>query len=169
MPTIIVEDGSIVANANSYVDLDYVKAFADDRGVTLPNNDTTLEQMIIKAMDYLEHVVGFSGYIVDDTQRLNWPRQNVYVGNLLQATDSVPTDIKNAVAQLVCEQVAGNKLYPQPITSANEGRIIKKKVGPLEKTFSTSGGVPVGGRILFPAVEAFLRSYIVNGQLSLYR
>ena len=52
--TLIVETGSIVSGANTYVDLADVRAFASARGITVSTDDTTLEQQIIKAMDYVE-------------------------------------------------------------------------------------------------------------------
>ena len=71
MPTLIIEDGSNVANANCYVDLVLVRAFADDRGLVVSNRDTTLEQQIIAATDYLEsRRFEYGGYKTNTTQSL---------------------------------------------------------------------------------------------------
>ena len=48
---LVIEDGSRVAGANSYVTLAEARAFASARGVTLSAVDATLEPFVIKAFD----------------------------------------------------------------------------------------------------------------------
>lgn len=77
--TLIVEDGSNVANANSYLSLTDIRAYATSRGITLPV-DALLEPMVFKSMDYIESVgSNFQGtprYTAPDytAQSLQWPR-----------------------------------------------------------------------------------------------
>ena len=50
---LIIEDGSIVEDANSFTtDAEFV-AYADARGYTLPDTESVRDQLQIKAMDYL--------------------------------------------------------------------------------------------------------------------
>lgn len=48
---IIVENGSGIADANAYVDVDAVRDYAEARGVELSDDDDEIAAMIIKAND----------------------------------------------------------------------------------------------------------------------
>jgi hypothetical protein len=75
MTTIVVEDGSIVASANSYVSAADLSTYATDRGITI---NGTAAVLLIQAMDYLEQQ-DFQGYKYTDDQALQWPRGDVYI------------------------------------------------------------------------------------------
>jgi hypothetical protein len=101
--TIIVEDGSIVAGANSYVTTQEVQDYADLRGIDYPC-ETELNQNIIKATDYLQSRC-YQGEQVDPgAQSLLWPRQYVYIYNQEIASDSIPQQLKNAQIELALAQ-----------------------------------------------------------------
>lgn len=157
MPTLIVEDGTNVTNANSYIDLTYLASYASDRNYSLPTLDVDKEIFVIRGMDYLEGQL-FNGSRTNDDQALNWPRQNVFIDCELFDEESIPELLKKALAQLVIEQQLRTPLYPQPRTSAVEGFVTEKTVGPLTKKFT-----PIGGMVssLVPikiaSVEVFLR------------
>lgn len=96
---LIIEDGSIVPNANSYVTLQEIKDYADARGFAYPD-DTKLEQNTILSTDYLQSKC-YQGYQVSpSTQSLLWPREDVYIYGELQASDSIPSQLKNAQIEL---------------------------------------------------------------------
>ncbi|WEM33665.1 head-tail adaptor [Pseudomonas phage PSA-KC1] len=52
--TIVVEDGSGVTNANSYVSVADARIYASNRGVELPLDDDELAAMLIRSTDYLK-------------------------------------------------------------------------------------------------------------------
>lgn len=101
--TIIVEDGSIVAGANSYVTRQEVQDYADLRGIDYPCG-AELDQNIILANDYLQSRC-YQGEQVDpSTQPLLWPRKYVYIYNQEVASDSIPQQLKNAQIELALAQ-----------------------------------------------------------------
>lgn len=101
--TLIVEDGSIVAGANSYVTRQEVQDYADLRGIDYPCG-TELDQNIILANDYLQSRC-YQGEQVDpSTQPLLWPRKYVYIYNQEVASDSIPQQLKNAQIELALAQ-----------------------------------------------------------------
>lgn len=119
MPTLIIENGSGVDNANSYADVTYLDSYASDRGFSIPTTEDDKEVFLIRAFDYLyarlcDCVVFF-------------PIQDA---------------LKKAQCQLVVEQQNRTLLYPKPITSSTEGYVTEKTVGPLTKKFSPN----IGGR-----------------------
>lgn len=135
--TLIVEDGTGVVNANSYIDLSFLTAFASARGLSIPTVDATKEQYAIQAMDYLESV-RFCGSKFDSVQSLQWPRSGVFIYGVAFAEDAIPLQLKHAQCQLVVALEANILLWPKPITSSSEGVVIEKTVGPLTKKFSAN-------------------------------
>lgn len=171
MPTLIVEDGSLVANANTYVDLTYLSAFASDRNLTIPTDNTVKENYILRAMDYIESLADrFIGVRYTEDQALQWPRSYVYIDGYLKETDFIPPDLKKAVCQLVVEQEAGNPLTPEPLTESKLGLIVSEKIGPLETTYSSYGRKTANsaGLIVFASVNKFLQS-LLNSSSRVYR
>jgi hypothetical protein len=72
---LVVEDGTGLADSNSYVSTDYVRNYAAFRGVSLPADDDALIPFMINAMDWLEaYADDFIAAAVSDTQALSWPR-----------------------------------------------------------------------------------------------
>lgn len=127
---LIVEDGTIVADANSYNDLAAIRVYAVLRNRTLPLDDDSVKAYAIRAMDYLESFRDqYKGAIVDAAQLLAFPRTGVKAGNVEYADDVIPQLIKNAQMQLVIELAAGVELFP---TFVRLGRVKRKKIGPLE-------------------------------------
>jgi hypothetical protein len=92
---IVVEDGTIVSGANSYVSEADLEAFATARGITLTADPAIL---LIKAMDYIESL-GYKGYKSSSTQELQWPRYGVYVDGYCIDSDVIPTALKNGLMQ----------------------------------------------------------------------
>lgn len=85
---LVVEDGSGVTNANTYVALADAVAYALQRGVVLTDDDTTAA-MLIQAVDYLEaRALEYQGYPSSDTQALQWPRQLVFFNDTAAAAAS---------------------------------------------------------------------------------
>lgn len=102
--TLIVEDGTGIDNANSYVTLAEARAYALARGVTLSATDSVVEILVIKAMDYLESLDSqFKGVRKTDTQELSWPRDYVYRNDTGSEYPAIPKELKNALNQLILD------------------------------------------------------------------
>ena len=94
---LIVEDGSIVTGANTYVtDAEYV-AYAAARGKTIASTAANREIQLIKAMDYIEsHRAKFKGTKFSQDQALQWPRYGVYIDSYYLDSDAIPVELKSA-------------------------------------------------------------------------
>ena len=93
--TLTVEDGSIVANANSYASLDQIKAYNAQRNVALPTTgDDAIIALAMQAMDYLEaYEPRWKGDRAQPLlQALSWPRQNVYMFGRFSSAGMWPVD-----------------------------------------------------------------------------
>jgi len=172
MPTLIVEDGSTVTDANSYIDTAYLDSYASDRNLTIPTVEADKETAILLAMDYIESFrMKFTGYKATDTQSLQWPRKYAWIDCIEFADDEIPNELKKAVAQLVVEQQT-YPLYPIPLTSSVEGAVTEKTIGPLTKKYSSVHSSVVSSRtpIAFAAVLTLLKPLFKNaGQIAVER
>lgn len=100
---IVVEDGSIVTGANSYVSEAELATYEADRGLTISGDPLAL---LIQAMDYLETLY-YIGTKKTSDQPLQWPRTSVYIDGYLFAPDAIPQELKNAQMALAVSIDAG--------------------------------------------------------------
>jgi hypothetical protein len=101
---LVVEDGSGVTGATSYISLTNARAFAAARGKTLSAVDATAEMALIKAMDVIEsYRARFQGTKVDKDQALQWPRYGVVVDGFPVDDDEIPACLPLAQAALAIE------------------------------------------------------------------
>jgi hypothetical protein len=136
--TLIVEDGTGLANAESYVSVadanTYHSKFGNDTWTDL---DTSVkEQLLRKATDYMvaQYRLQYAGYRRYSTQSLDWPRLYVPLIDSLSANvfpqyvdfDIVPTTVKNACAELALK--AYTAILMQDLTQG----VIREKVDVIE-------------------------------------
>lgn len=159
--TLIVEDGSQVPNANTYVDLDTVKAYCADRDVTLGDDDNTASKLI-KACDYLESFNNrYTGHPASYTQSLCWPREDAFIDGHEFPGYLIPKQLKAAQMQAVISQVNGIVLMPDIQAS---DYVTEETVGPITTKYANP--IEVGIRPELSAVDALLQSLFGNnGQL----
>lgn len=151
MPTIIVEDGSLVAGANSYVSTAELVAYAADRGITIVD-DESAEILVVKAMDYIE-ALEYKGIKFTYDQPLLWPRANVFIDDYLVYVDEIPADLKKAVFEVALS--INNEVDPLENVGQVQQRV---KVGPLEVEYAEgSSPTPIVKKITY-ALRKLLRS-----------
>jgi hypothetical protein len=189
---LLIEDGTGVENANSYVTIDELRTFATDRGVAFPAAPATtvpptidpaiavFTPFLIRACDYLESLRGqFYGYESTDTQTLAWPRAGVVINRRDWPTygqGAIPTQLKSAQCQLVVEQLNGVTLFS---TQAPSG-VGSIPDGPDGAIAAADGRVLIRSKIdviedqwsdtqgtqtwpVMPAVDGFLRPLLQGG------
>lgn len=124
---IVVEDGSIVTGANSYVSEAELTTYATARGVTLTGNT---EELLIRSMDYIEGL-DFKGVKFTQDQPLVWPRVNVVVDTYLVSADAIPLLLQEGQIETAMAIDNGeDQLADIPRTK------IKSTVGPISVTYS---------------------------------
>lgn len=151
---IIVEDGSGVLNANSFLTVVEMRTYAANRGVTLSPDDDVVGAMGIKATDYLEaQCCRYQGSKTDESQALCFPRTGVYLGNSETEfpSDGIPNQLKAAQGALVMAVAAGIELLPNT-TAADY--ITEETVGPITTKYANP--VSVGMSPNLNAAEALL-------------
>lgn len=132
--SLIIEDGTIVAGAESFVTVAEARAWALKRGVTLSATDSVVEALLVKAADFLQSVEPrYKGARVDDAQALAWPRQQVYLyGNKTAvAVTYIPQQLKDAQCQLAVDAVS------RDLQPTGDGRqVVMKQVDVLVTQYS---------------------------------
>lgn len=152
---ITVEDGSNVADANSFVTLAEVRAYAAQRGATLPVADDDLAVMVIKSCDYLEAQANrYQGQIANEGQSLQWPRIEVFIGGSETefASNAIPKQLKAAQCATVIAIADGFDIMPN-YTASNF--VVREKVGPIETEYADPTKVGIAPTLT--AVEALLQ------------
>jgi len=144
---LIIEDGTGVVDANSYVSTEEYKTYAIARGIAVPSDDE-IDAALIKAMDYLEIKPCFAGYKIDDEQSLAFPRD---------AFTGIPKNLKIAQIRLAIAVIEGIELLPN-ISGNSIDYVIREKVGPIETEYAS--GSQFSGQATFVAVDALLAALI---------
>lgn len=124
---IIVEDGSIVTGANSYVSVADLTTFATARGVTLVDDE---EMLLIKAMDYIEQLA-YKGVKRTRDQGLQWPRVDVYIDGYYFDSDEIPQQLKDGLCHAAIAIDEGNDPLADEVR-----KTIREKVGDLEVEYA---------------------------------
>lgn len=155
---LVIEDGSIVSGANSFITVAELRTFANQRGVELPTEDGDLEPIIVQAADYINsYEPKFKGARVNYDQPMAWPRSGVKVYGAEVAETVIPAQLKASQAQASILVVNGVDLMPNITNYA----IRRQKVDVLEVEYAAGGGqnnaatpeiVPK-----FPTVEALIK------------
>lgn len=164
MPTLVVETGLGVANANTYASVAALEAYAESRGYSIPDAQADKEVMLLIAMDYLGDFE-YQGEKTSSENSLPWPRRNVYIQGGLFDEDAIPSLLVSAQCQLVVEQQKRTLLFPKAKTSTTEGFVTEKTVGPLTKKFAADGkGVASSSAVTtIASVLVFLKPLLASG------
>lgn len=148
--TLIVEDGSIVANANTYVSLADARTRASALGVTISSVDATAEAQLIQATLYVDRYYReqYQGLKVESDQSLQWPRSNVYIDGYYIDNDEIPQELIDSEIYAAAELEAGNSLYTN-----SDGKNVKLEevVGAVKVEYFNSG--KTGTQLRFSIIE----------------
>lgn len=128
MPTLIVEDGSKPANANSYCSLEYADDYHDLVGnedwASMTDDEKT--RTLIQATESLDLLYGqkYLSQRYNDPQSLLWPRYAFVDQNkVIRVENAIPVELQKAVSMLALDIYNGVDPYPVP----NQNASIKKQ------------------------------------------
>jgi hypothetical protein len=156
--SLIVEDGSIVTGAESYATVAEATAYHAARSNTAwaaLATDALREAALRRATDYMRQAYRsrWQGYKVNEDQALDWPRYDVEVEGYAVDSDIVPTEVKNACAELALRASAAD-LNPD----LTQG-VLSEQVGSIQVTYDKAS--PQFTR--YRAIDALLSPYLKAG------
>lgn len=156
---VIVEDGSIVVNANSFVTRAELIAYAALRGVVVADVDAS-DVYLVRAADYLTYrEAEMKGARTSMLQTLCYPRTGVEIGVYVVGTDEIPAALKNTQLQIAVEIASGIEVLP---TKTGKPFVVMKKLGPIETQYSEAAELQGVVMPLLPLVEALLGPLLVS-------
>jgi hypothetical protein len=148
---LIVEDGSVVANANSYITQQYAEDYLESLGYLDFLEDTNLQKQgaIIRATEAIDVLYGerYPGTpVAGRSQSLLWPRKNAkdVEGEIILETE-VPIEIRKATAEAAyLEWLTPGYLTPN---WTPDQMVTSEKLGPLSVTYSDPSKFGRGGNM----------------------
>ena len=164
----IVEDGSVVAGANSYATLEYALSYFADRGRTAEFAGTEDQQR---------------GWLVQGTSYINMRWATRFASTPFAAAQSLPFPraagngaawMPDNLLQATCEYAARAKrgpLAPDPSVDASGHSVVMtgRKVGPIERTFAVAPGSKPGVFRSYPTADALIASLLMQGRRQVIR
>jgi hypothetical protein len=164
---LVVEDGTGLANADSYQTLEDARLLASDFGVCLPASDFDAEVALRNGARYADRYEGrFSGHRLVDTQALSYPREDscrCYGVNTI-AVDSgvIPMEILLSQLFAAVEYGAGTEVMP-----VDDGRSVQLEevVGAVKAQYFDNGKTG-GSVVITKSVDALKPLLCVGGGLS---
>lgn len=159
----VVEDGTGLSNATSYVTVQEYRDYYTDRGIDKSGEtDAQIQGYLVQATDFIDLEYKFCGDKLVDTQALDFPREidDVDVG--------VPIQVKYSTIIMgnnVSALPASGSLY---IDADRNVERLKEKVGPIETDTTYVTGSDKKGTTpqeWYPEVTKYLDEYVCNDGL----
>lgn len=150
---LVIEDGTRVAGANSYVSWTDYTAWADARGIdiTQHNQQSHIEQHILRAMDYFENLA-FIGRKASQEQPLQWPRTEVVIDTYAIDAYTIPQQVKNAIFEIT-KSIDDGDFALDP----SDRQTVSEKIGDIQVTYSAAAGM----KKLTPAISTQLKKITI--------
>lgn len=131
---LIVEDGSVVDGANTYISLVDAQTYLNDRGYDI----TLTEGLLLRGCDYVNSFrTRFKGYKQTNVlSNMQWPRAFAVIDNYLINSNVIPAVIPDAQVETALEMAMNRD--PHDTTST---QVVKKiKADAIEKEYDTMAG-----------------------------
>lgn len=155
---LVIENGSIVTNANSYVTRAEFIAYATESGVTVPNTDPT-DVMLVKAAQFIDaHEANLKGSRVDRAQRMAFPRSGLVIDGWAWDEDEIPRNVLLCQMAVALDLAQGIDPYNPPV---NPARAVKRQrvEGAVEVEYMDGGNQKLGRTTRWNALlNSLLRS-----------
>jgi len=156
---LVLEDGTVVDGANTFISLASAGTYMGNRTDTnwTTASTTEKEQALIQAGMYLNSL-NWKGQKISRDQAMEFPRQNFYDGDgFLYATNAIPSKVAQAQVEAALKHLGGYDLFP---TVKPGDKIKRKKIDVLEKEFF--GGAS-NNKTDFHVIDGLLKGFINSG------
>lgn len=150
---LVVEDGTGLANAESYVSVADADAYHVDFGNTAwaSSTEPAKEAALRRATQYLDSRYRYRGEPLTDTQALAWPR------TINDAISDWPVKrLADACCELAVRALAGGLYTDQTATA-----VTSKTVGPISVSYAETERN--GGQIRFALIDDLLAAFVFGG------
>jgi hypothetical protein len=165
--TLIVEDGTGMATAESYISVDFFKAYHKDRGNSVSLGGSEIEQKLRVATEYIDIRFTPRGLAIAETQALHHPTD-------YSITDpvSLPVQLQRACAEYAFYAIDNLLFITQSFSDGPGIKSLSEKVGPIETTTEWSGsgsGSQSRQSPSVPKADKLMRMISLGGTGGVYR
>lgn len=167
---LVVEDGTIIAGANSLASAAFADAYFDERGVTAWGNIDDTDAALIGGTAYIvnRYRNRWAGRVaLHSTQSLPWPRHYAYddEGRRI-ATNVIPVAVKQAVCEAALRFGRGDTLNPDVTLSAGIISESKSVANAVSKSVTYARSTVVDdSRPTITIIDDLLRGYVRQGNV----
>lgn len=163
---LVIEDGTLVTDADSWVTRAEFIAYAAARGVTIPDDDAS-DVYLVKAAAFIgDHEANLKGILVERDQALCFPRSGLIIEDWSWSSTEIPRQVKLCQMAYAVDLFNEIDIYNPP---QNPGLATKKErvEGAVSVEYAVSDNAPQKlGRT--STGEALLASLLMhNGMLSM--
>lgn len=162
--SLVVEDGTGLANAESYASVVTYRAYLAARGIVDTDTDTQIEQRLRAATDYMqgEYEGAWKGTRIGIVQALDWPRYNVVLNDLpggysnwpyIVPPNTLPVPVANACVMLAY------KAKTTDLAPDIEQNVKMEKVDVIEVEYM-DGSTPI---TTYRAIDFLVLRYLIRG------
>ena len=143
----VVEDGTGLSNADSFVSVAYADTYFSTRNVTEWASLTNKEALLIKATDYIEAVYSeaWKGTTLNDTQSLSFPR-------IIDDATVYPDRLLKAVCELAYKANSGDLLVDV------EQRTIEEKIDVISVKYAEYSDQKTQYSMVYGLISPYLMS-----------
>lgn len=162
--TIIVEDGTVVENANSYISLEDLREYAASNNYEISTNDETVKRAIIQSCEFLNGL-DYIGSPSTAYAEMAFPRTTID-----DLEGIIPQQIIKAQCYLACNSLLDNiELFTTDANSGNLG-VQSEKVSVLETSYFQGlreDYLASTGNKKFPYIWSLLKPFFDNSKYTI--
>jgi hypothetical protein len=156
---LIVEDGTVVADANTFINLADARVKVEALGLTLSIDDDTANAQLTQG--YYQLVRSYNnklaGSLISAVQTGVMPRSGIYANGFLVDSDSIPNDFINAQ---LCYSDAINKDADMNATQSDQELAAFNLHGVVSEIYKANSNARTTPNV--PAVTQWLQAYLSN-------
>lgn len=156
----VTEDGTGLANANSFVTQAEADAYFEDRANTVweDTDDDVKLASLVRSTDYINNRFVFKGSKFLDTQALEFPRLYAGVDGA-----QMPEKLKRATYEYALRAISA-ALAPDPEFDDRNLQVesFTQKVGPLEESVTYKSGGQLTLFRAYPEADMLLRDLVIK-------
>lgn len=157
----VVEDGSGVEDANSYLNADAFKAYADARGLVYEDDAAKIEQALIRATSWLDSTYRSrwpGARLNGRAQDLAWPRSDATDADGEEITeDEIPQEVLDATAEAAFRELTEvGSLSPD---LERGGAIKSLKAGSVAIEYASTAAATT----TFSTIDGLLSGLLIGG------
>jgi hypothetical protein len=158
---LIVEDGTGLSTAESYISVAAFKAYCDARGLTYGSDDTAIEQALRRATTWIDARYGarFRGFRITINQALVFPMSGL-LDRAGYGVSYVPRQIAAATAEAAVREIAAPGSLSPDVTP---GEVVKSmKAGSVQIEYASTGSDGRAQQPIIPLIDGILAPLLGN-------